>query len=263
MSMKKIMSKDGTEIAYIMTGTGRPLVLVHGTSADHHRWLPIIPSFKEQFTVYAIDRRGRGESGDSTGYTLQKEAEDIAALVDSIEEPVFLLGHSYGGLCCLEAALLTDNILKLILYEPPVPSDGLQITPKPVLDELQELIKQGKNETTLEVFFRKVVKMSEEELVKFRSQPVWNDRVKAAHTIPRESVAEDFYKFEPERFKDLKISVLLLQGGESSPIFTKATRLLHNTLPNSRIAVMAGQKHVAMDSGRELFLSEVKQFLLE
>ena len=81
------------------------LVFVQGTTADHTRWDPVRPAFAEYFTVYAIDRRGRGESGDADDYTLEQEVEDVAAIVDSINEPVVLLGHSYGALVSLEAAL--------------------------------------------------------------------------------------------------------------------------------------------------------------
>ena len=97
-------------IAYRRSGEGPPLVLVHGTAADHSRWRPVLPALEERFTVHAIDRRGRGGSGDSDGYAVEREFEDIAAMVDSLGESVNVLGHSYGGLLALEAALLTRNV---------------------------------------------------------------------------------------------------------------------------------------------------------
>ena len=105
-----VTSKDGTPLAYWRCGEGPPLVLVHGTAADHSRWGPVLPAFEERFTVYAVDRRGRGGSGDSDEYAVEREFEDVAAVVDSLGEPVNLLGHSYGALCALEAALLTRNV---------------------------------------------------------------------------------------------------------------------------------------------------------
>jgi pimeloyl-ACP methyl ester carboxylesterase len=102
--MEKIMSKDGTPIAYQRSGTGPPLVLVHGTLGSSRRW-PVIPMLEKQFTIYAIDRRGYGESGDASNYAIEREYEDIAALVDAIGGEVNLLGHSFGGFCILEAAL--------------------------------------------------------------------------------------------------------------------------------------------------------------
>src|SRR5215203_7442570 len=115
-----VTSKDGTPIAYWRSGQGLPLVLVHGTTADHSRWAPVMPAFERHFSMCAIDRRGRGGSGDSDDYAIEREFEDVAAVVDSLGEPAFLVGHSYGALCALEATLLTPNVRKLVLYEPPI-----------------------------------------------------------------------------------------------------------------------------------------------
>jgi len=102
------------------SGEGPPLVLVHGTTGDHGRWAPPLPALKEHFTVYSFDRRGRGESGDAPDYALAREFKDVVAVVESAGADVNLLGHSYGGVCALEAALLTDRISKLVPYEPPI-----------------------------------------------------------------------------------------------------------------------------------------------
>src|SRR5437667_5494724 len=107
--MRTIASNDGTSIAFTRGGTGRPLVLVHGTTADHTRWMPLLPELEARFTVYAVDRRGRGGSGDAEDYSIEREFDDVAAVVDAIAEPVFLLGHSYGAVCALEASLRTRN----------------------------------------------------------------------------------------------------------------------------------------------------------
>ena len=96
--METIRSKDGTRIAYERSGAGPALVLVHGTTADHTRWAPVLPMLERIFTVYAVDRRGRGQSGDAADYSIEREYEDIAAVVSSIPGPVNLLGHSYGAL---------------------------------------------------------------------------------------------------------------------------------------------------------------------
>jgi pimeloyl-ACP methyl ester carboxylesterase len=104
-------------------------VLAHGTTADHTRWAPILPTLSKRFTIYACDRRGRGASGDGTSYALEREVEDLAAVVDGIGGPVDLLGHSYGALCSREAAALARNLRRLVLYEPPIPA-GMPITPE-------------------------------------------------------------------------------------------------------------------------------------
>jgi pimeloyl-ACP methyl ester carboxylesterase len=119
--MRSVVSKGGTRILCFQTGAGSPLV--HGTSADHTRFGPVVPKLQERFTVFAMDRRGRGASGDSGGYALEHEAQDVAAVIEDVAGAgkEYLLGHSYGAIVCLEALVLTDRIEKLILYEPPVP----------------------------------------------------------------------------------------------------------------------------------------------
>jgi pimeloyl-ACP methyl ester carboxylesterase len=124
-----VTTEGGTPVAYWRSGKGPPLVLVHGTAADHSRWRPVIPALEESFTVYAIDRRGRGGSGDAEDYSVEKEFEDVAAVVDSLGEPVNLLGHSYGGLLALEAALLTRNVRKLVLYDSRIEWQARRSTP--------------------------------------------------------------------------------------------------------------------------------------
>jgi pimeloyl-ACP methyl ester carboxylesterase len=262
MKINKVRSKDGTEIAYWRSGSGPPLVLIHGTTADHTRWAPVLPPLEDEFTVFAIDRRGRGESGDSTFYELQREFEDVAAVVDSISEPVNLLGHSYGAICCLEAALLTTNIQKLILYEPPIPTE-IPIYPLGVLDRIQKYIDQNEFETALITFFREVVQVPEPELEFLRSLPIWKVRVAAAYTIPREMRGAEDYIFEEERFKNLTFSTGFLLGGDSPPIFKNAIERMQATIPNSRIYSLPGQQHTAMNTAPELFIKTVLDFLSE
>ena len=139
MSQETVTSVDGTPIATWRSGEGPPLVLVHGTAADHSRWAPVLPAFEQHFTVNAVDRRGRGGSGDAEDYAVDREFEDVAAVVDSVGESAILLGHSYGALCALEAARLTRNVGKLVLYEPGIEVAGEQIYPPAVIERLEAL----------------------------------------------------------------------------------------------------------------------------
>src|SRR5688572_24264216 len=101
--MHTVSSRDGTRIAVWRSGHGPPLLLVHGATADHTTtWRSVRSTLEQRFTVFAMDRRGRGGSGDSSAYDLQREAEDVAAVIDFIGEPTAVLGHSYGGLCAIE-----------------------------------------------------------------------------------------------------------------------------------------------------------------
>lgn len=259
-----VNSKDGTPIGCRISGTGPTLLLVHGGTADHRRWAGIWPRFEQHFSVYAMDRRGRGMSGDSPEYNLFREVEDVAAVVEAAfkrsGEPVSVLGHSFGGLCSLEAALLSDTIGQLILYEPPLPV-GQQLYQPDFSDRVQALIDQGRLEPALEMFLREEVKMPEHELAIYRRLPMWPERVKIVHTVLREIVIDQTYRFDPTRFADLRVPTLLLLGSDSPPIFRQAIETLESALPASRVAILPGQQHIAMDTAPDLFVREVLAFL--
>lgn len=260
--MEHTKSKDGTVIGFWQSGSGPPLLLVHGTTADHSRWSSISPSLEQHFSVYAMDRRGRGASGDTPEYAVVREAEDVAAVIEAIGKPVFTLGHSYGGVCSLEASLLTDKMRQLILYEPPVPT-GLPQYPPGLPDRLQELIDNGRWEAALEVFFREVVRMPEHELEAFRQLPAWKVRVQLAPTIPREVAIDRMYSFDASKFTIMQTPTLLLLGGDSPPLFQQAIAMVHAALPISKVVILPGQQHIAMDTNPALFVREVLHFLLE
>jgi pimeloyl-ACP methyl ester carboxylesterase len=260
--MRTITSKDGTSIGFTQGGAGRPLVLVHGTTADHTRWNPLLPELEARFTVYAVDRRGRGGSGDAEDYSIEREFDDIAAVVDAIAEPVFLVGHSYGAVCALEASVRTPNLAKLVLYEPPIRTAG-SLYPEGVTERLQALLDAGDRDGVVSLFFREVVRAPEEELRMLRSLPNWPARVAAAHTIPREMRIDEDYRLEPARFSAMRTPTLLLLGGSSPPKFADAVDAVRLALPDARVAVMPGQQHTAMNTAPGLFLQEVVGFLLE
>jgi pimeloyl-ACP methyl ester carboxylesterase len=260
--MEKVTSHDGTVIAFWRSGSGPPLLLVHGTTADHSRWAPLVPHLAQHFTVHAMDRRGRGGSGDAPDYHLRREAEDVAAVVESISQPVSILGHSYGAICSLEASRLPGKLARLILYEPPLPT-GLPQYPPDLPDRMQILIDNRASEAALELFMRTVVKMPDHELAAYRQLPVWRVRVQLAPTIPREMVFDRTYTFEPEKYNGMQTPTLLLLGGDSPPLFQRAIDTLEGALPDSRVVVMPGQQHIAMDTNPDLFLAEVLDFLLE
>jgi len=258
--LEYVISNDGTRIAYHRSGAGTPLILVHGTGAAAARWTPLCPALEEHFSVYAVDRRGRGESGDGPTYAIQREFEDIAAVVDAMGQPAHVLGHSFGGLCALEAGLLTRNVAKVILYEPPIPVPGVPLYPEGVIDRLQALLDAGDREWVLTTFIHEVVGMPPHEFAPFRSSPAWPVRLAAAHTLPREMRATERYTLDAQRLKALHTPTLILLGGDSSHFFKAAAEAVDAALPNSRIAVLPGQRHIAMDTAPDLFLHEVLTF---
>jgi len=182
-TLESVSSADGTQIAVWRAGQGPPLVLVHGTAADHARWAPVLPALAERFTVLAVDRRGRGESGDARDYAIGREFEDIAAVADHAGGGACVLGHSFGALCALEGALLSRPLRALVLYEPPgkgsVPSGD-------ALARLETLLAEGDRDRFMGVFMAEVAGVRPEQIEAMRSQPAWTARLAAAHPIPRE-----------------------------------------------------------------------------
>jgi pimeloyl-ACP methyl ester carboxylesterase len=190
-TMTRVESRDGTEIAVWTSGQGPPLVLVHGAVADHTRWRPLLPHLEPQVTVHAMDRRGRGASGDTPGYAIEREFEDVAAVVDAVAaasgSATGLYGHSFGGLCAFGGATLTANIGRLVLYEGWPPADARARELPPGLGpRLDALLAEGNRDAVVETMFREVVLMPEAEITALRAQPAWPARVGAAPTIVRE-----------------------------------------------------------------------------
>jgi pimeloyl-ACP methyl ester carboxylesterase len=209
-----------------------------------------------------MDRRGRGGSSDSPVYSLEREVEDIVAVIEAIGGPVALLGHSYGALCSLEAALLTDRIDRLILYEPGL-TTGIPLYPPGVPERMQALLDRDEFEAAMEMLFREVVRMPEHELAEYRQSPLWATRLPLATTIPREMAAELAYHFDAARFADLQTPAMLLTGGDSPPVLRQATELIAAALPNSQIVILPGQQHIAYRTAPDLFAQEVLNFLLK
>jgi pimeloyl-ACP methyl ester carboxylesterase/NTP pyrophosphatase (non-canonical NTP hydrolase) len=261
--LPSVTSRDGTPIAYERSGTGPPLVLVHGGISDHTYWRSVLPALSARFTTYAMDRRGRGQSGDADRYAIDREAEDVAALVDSIGEPVTLLGHSYGAVCALEAALRTDRIRTLVLYEPPLDRNGFTVPPG-FGGRLAEALAAGDRDRAVETMMLEVVGLSPAELSALRASPSWAALVATVHTLPREVRAAERYRFAPKRFGRLALPAVLL-AGEQSPeqLRVEGIRLARQALVNSRVIHMPGVGHEAVETGPEVFAATVLGCLAE
>lgn len=260
--MHTVRSRDGTRIAYWQSGRGSPLLLLHGASSDHTTtWRLVLADLERRFTVYAMDRRGRGGSGDAPAYELQREAEDVAAVVEAVGEPVNVLGHSYGALCGIEAARLTTAIRRLILYEG-VPLQGADLYPPGVGVRLNALLKAGDREGVLETLYREVVELPPAEVELLRAQQdAWEVRLANAPTIPRELAAEQGYTFTKERFTEMRAPTLLLVGSESPPRELANATAIAASLPDARVLVLPGQQHAAMHTAPAEFVATVASFL--
>jgi pimeloyl-ACP methyl ester carboxylesterase len=205
-----------------------------------------------------MDRRGHGESEPGSDYSLQKETEDVLAVVNSRPGPVFVLGHSIGGVFALEAALLRSKISKLVLYEPPL-QDGDHTA---IADQMEKMIKSGDRERALEMFLSEIVKVSPKEIEVMKARPSWPSRVASIDIQIREIRALSKYTFDEQRVSTLKTPTLLLAGGNtSSPQLRQATELLMKTLSNRSLIVFDGQEHNAMDTIPQRFAEVVAKFL--
>jgi pimeloyl-ACP methyl ester carboxylesterase len=258
--VESTISADGTRIAFSRTGDGPPLLLVHGTGADRSRWKPLLPELEETFTVLCMDRRGRGDSGDGPAYALEREYEDIAAVVDTIGEPVNLLAHSFGALSALEGALLTDGVRKLLLYEG-IPIPGLELWRAETLQRIQELVDGGWREEALILFMQEAVHLPTEEIEMLQRQPSWQGRVAAVHTIPRELRAFSHYAFDEQRFHNLAVPTAFLVGENNPPAGRTVAERAAAAMPNAQVIILPGQGHTAMNTAPELFVETVEQFV--
>jgi pimeloyl-ACP methyl ester carboxylesterase len=262
----QVPSWDGTEIACWTSGDGAPLVLVHGTPADHSRWRPLLPYLEPHFTVYAIDRRGRGASGDRPDYALEREFEDVAAVVDAVAgergAPVAVYGHSHGGIAAFGAATLTSSIRRLVLYEGwPVPDPEVFALPAGLEARMDTLLAGGDRDGVVELLFRELEGMSDEDMDAFKAAPSWPGRVAAAHTITREIRGELTARLDPSVASRIAGPVLLITGENSSDASKPHAESAAAALPDARIAVLEGQEHVADVLDPELFAARVVPFL--
>lgn len=209
-------------------------MLVHGGFSDHNtNWTYVKPLLEERFTVYAVARRGRGETDATVGHSLRDEAADVAAIVSQVGEPVFLLGHSYGAQCALEAALEPDRVAKLVLYEPVRPGTFSA----DLVARLEQLAAREDWDALVETFLTDGLQVPPDDVVALRDSPDWAPWIEDAKATLGDLRALVRHTFTPARFRALPMPVLLLVGSES-PREVYATDALAGRLFESTIATM-------------------------
>ena len=258
--MESVVSADGTEIAYETRGSGQPLVCVHGTAGSRESWRTLPARFDDDYRVVTIDRRGRGASGDGDEYSLQREVEDVEAVIDAVndndgsDDPV-LFGHSYGALVALEAADCGADVSTLVLYEPalvigePRPTHGA---------EMRSLLEAGDPEGSVELFFRK---LGGDALVDEMPIP--------AVAEIAETVVREFEVVTEYRLGDLDVAVptLLLVGGASpnhlqTASETTAKRLREgDSTVATQVATLDGVGHEGIKTAPKQVTAAVRPFL--
>jgi pimeloyl-ACP methyl ester carboxylesterase len=263
-----VASWDGTPIAVFEAGgdgPGTPLVLVHGATADHTTFRAVAPVLGATRGLAAVDRRGRGASGDGATYAIEREFEDVAAVADDLAAryggPVDVLGHSYGGRCALGASLLTSAIRRVVAYEgAPVPA-GSSYRPDGLLEAVREGLARGDGDAALSSFLAGIVGMSDTELAAYRAQPVWPARVAAAPTILRELEGETSQAASIEALAAVSVPVLLILGGASRSPFAVGTGALAGRLAHAEVVTIEGAAHAAHHTHVAEFVAFVEVFL--
>jgi pimeloyl-ACP methyl ester carboxylesterase len=259
VTMERIASPAGATVSYDRYGSGPPLVLVHGGFSDHRtNWEFVRPLLEKRFTIYAVARRGRGETDATEGHSLDDEGRDVAALVESIGAPVFLLGHSYGAQVALAAAAkVPGRARRLVLYEPPWPG----IVGEEALARLEGLALVGDWEGLAVTVFRDVLSVPVEELDELRTTELWPPIIADAKASLGDVRALSRYDFDADRFRGLRVPTLL-QTGTESPRGLYVTDALAAALPDARVEELLGQAHEAMTTAPEPYAEAVSRFLL-
>lgn len=261
----RVTSADGTPIAVFTSGEGPPLVLVHGTAGDHTTFRVVGPRLAQHVTLHAMDRRGRGASGDTEPYAIAREFEDVAAVAAAVATetsgPVAVFGHSYGGRAALGAALLTDRIGRVICYEGAPTPPGISYHPAGLDAVLGAHLAAGDPAAVLSDFMARVVGMSAAELAAYRTDPVWPLRVATAPTIVRELDAELDPAASLEALGRVRQPVLQLLGGDSLPAFREAINALDGRLADGRIVEIAGARHAAHHTHPDAVVAAVLAFV--
>ena len=262
-------SADGTLIAAFESGVAeagrRPLLLVHGTTADHRTFRVVGPLLGRRRALAAMDRRGRGASGDHEPYSIEREFEDVAAMAEALAAeaggPIDVLGHSYGGRCALGASLRTGAIRRIVCYEgAPAPPDQ-PYQPDDLIERLRGHLVAGDLEAVLETFMREVVGMDDAGMARFRADPVWPLRVAASPTILRELDAERSAAASLDALGGVTAPVLLVLGTASVPAFHAATEALAARLVRGSVVRIEGAAHAAHHTHPAEFVAAVEAFL--
>lgn len=261
--MEKVYSKDGTSIAFDRLGAGPAVVLVDGAlcSREFGPMPKIAPLLAKHFTVITYDRRGRGDSGDGGPYAVDRELDDLEALIRAAGGRASLVGLSSGAALCLEAAARGLPISKVVAYEPPyMVDDGGHHSRAGHRAELERLVAAGRRGDAVKHFMRRMVGVPAPFVWMMRLMAgTWRKLEAVAHTLPYDAaVMGDFGPPPRERFGRITVPTLVMHGGRSDARLVKAAHFVADTVPDARLRVLEGQTH---DVKPEVLVPAVVEFL--
>ena len=242
--MIKTTSADGTAIAADRTGDGPALVLVAPALATRTAFAPLAELLAPHFTVYAYDRRGRGDSGDTPPYEVDREIEDLAAVIRAAGGFAHVFGHSSGAVLALEAAARGVSVTKLALYEPPFmgAKDGHR-PPADHEEQLNNLIAADRRGDAVSFFMTKMVGAPAIFAFLMRLLPVWSKLKAVAHTLPHDAAIMGDFSMPTKLVASVTVPTLVMGGGKSPANLGQAVQAVADALPGARRRILAGQTH--------------------
>ncbi len=249
--MQKVISQDGTSIAYDRYGSGPALIFVHGAT-EHRAVSQTMTKLAEllapDFTVYHYDRRGRGDSGDTPPYAIEREIEDIDALIQVAGGSAYALGMSSGAVLTLRAAAHGIGLRKIALYEPPlILDDSRPPLPADYVAQLNSMVQSGRRGDAVALFMTAAVGMPAEYVAPMRGEPFWPGIEAIAHTIAYDgAIMGNLMSGDPSvvgQWTTMQVPTLVI-GGTGSPAFMQeSAQALANALPNGQYEALADQTH--------------------
>jgi pimeloyl-ACP methyl ester carboxylesterase len=242
--MQTLRSRDGTRIAYETSGTGPALVLVNGGLSDRSAVVPLRPLLDPHFTLFAYDRRGRGDSGDTPPYAPEREFEDLAAVIEAAGAPAFVFAHSSGAILALRAAMSGLPMRRLAVNEPPFIVPGTRpVPPRAIASRIAEHIAANDREEALRIFLVEQVGLPPPALDHLKASPAWPRMIALAHTAAYDSELAADSALPVASLAKLTFPTLVLNGTASFPWIAETARALLQALPNAQAAHLEGQPH--------------------
>ena len=238
-----VTSKDGTKIAVDVLGSGPAIVLVSGGSVDRGSNAGLAEVLKGDFTVHNYDRRGRGDSGDTLPYAVEREIEDIEAVIAAAGGSAHLYGSSSGAGLALEAAAAGAFVDRLILWEPPYNLDPAGRPPADSVEQLDRMVAEGRRGDAATFFMVDMVRMPAEFAAFARTQPWWPAQEAIAHTLAYDARVMGDYSVPTATAARVTVPTLILTGGASFPFFRPTAEAVVAAMPDARSAVLPDQEH--------------------
>ena len=247
--MERVRSKGGTTIAYERYGQGPPVIVVGGAACDRVVTRPLAERLASHFTVFNYDRRGRGDSGDTPPYAVEREIEDLAALIAVAGGTASVYGHSSGAGLVLHAAAHHLPIAKIVLHDPPYSPEGdedARRSSREYGENLKAVLSEDRRGDAVELFMT-MVGMPQEMVEGMRHTPGWAELEAIAPTLAYDSeVMGDIGRdgtIPVDQAGMVTVPALVLTGGADYPWMTDVGRRLADAMRNGRHRVLEGQEH--------------------